>query len=549
MGLFIHLTVNPSHITPEDWETAYQESLVLLQHFPAPLMRLHVEELGERHKRYVYTTKRVESSGTSEEHWEINGDMLSYQHAEPFRLYRHLATQFPHPCCEPDKDVLWADEKNIDYINGNGSEVFGNKTQGYPYHLAVFAVGMLLESRFPENIYVFGDIDRTQAEELLPWINRTLEQPVMLPICLDAQRLYHRLCRAYSDPRLAIRRFETLFRGTDEEKFEFLLQSGESPVVLQDFVEKLGYYSSLSQLGAIRLLSKFLTVTLDLRKLIEMVLETGQTVQKESEFNLEHLLNVLGRHFITIPHEERSPLSLFIRPEEHLMTIDDAFKQIFLTLGGAPDAIEFYMERETLIDLFASYSPSQRSAFEAMLEACEQHCRNALAQTQALIDELKQKEAQQAATEQRESQRNDTLLAPAAPYASVAPDEEYILKQVYTQQRRYPQAEEVAQLMGEQLQRIIREHPESFRAEEREECLKSLYQASFLNGFALRESAWEAIDREEKLTILNHLLALALIKEQAMSFWQWRIHFLEHPELWEYLSGAKTALPDYSLRY
>lgn len=43
--------------------------------------------------------------------------------------------------------------------------VFGDKTQGYPYHFAVLAAAMLIEERFPRDAMVWGDIDDGQAEE------------------------------------------------------------------------------------------------------------------------------------------------------------------------------------------------------------------------------------------------------------------------------------------------------------------------------------------------------------------------------------------------
>lgn len=39
MGLFINLTAQLNRIEPSDWEAAYRDSLVLLQRFPATLIR------------------------------------------------------------------------------------------------------------------------------------------------------------------------------------------------------------------------------------------------------------------------------------------------------------------------------------------------------------------------------------------------------------------------------------------------------------------------------------------------------------------------------
>nr|VFJ73796.1 MAG: hypothetical protein BECKFW1821C_GA0114237_105430 [Candidatus Kentron sp. FW] len=73
------------------------------------------------------------------------GDSVSGQRAEDFRLFRHRTRQFSAfleqrelvKRYDPTKDVLWVPTDSLDYIDGNGVDLFGAKTQGYPYHLAI----------------------------------------------------------------------------------------------------------------------------------------------------------------------------------------------------------------------------------------------------------------------------------------------------------------------------------------------------------------------------------------------------------------------------
>ena len=51
------------------------------------------------------------------------------------------------------------------------------------------------------------------------------------------------------------------------------------------------------------------------------------------------------------------------------------------------------------------------------------------------------------------------------------------------------------------------------------------------------ESAWARTDQTQDVEILKRLLALAAVDNQERSFWRWRKHIFESPELWRQLLG------------
>ena len=59
---------------------------------------------------------------------------------------------------------LAATPEQLDDSPVHGRDIFGNKTQGEPFHLAVLAVAMVIETRLPRQAFVFGDFDRQQCE-------------------------------------------------------------------------------------------------------------------------------------------------------------------------------------------------------------------------------------------------------------------------------------------------------------------------------------------------------------------------------------------------
>ena len=91
MGIYLNLIVNPQGITQEAWEAAYEESCLLIEQFPIPLIKFDFEEKYNQ-KRLVLTKNLFEHKGSNQEHWdwEMSGDLLSGHCAESFRLTRML---------------------------------------------------------------------------------------------------------------------------------------------------------------------------------------------------------------------------------------------------------------------------------------------------------------------------------------------------------------------------------------------------------------------------------------------------------------------------
>nr|VFJ63403.1 MAG: hypothetical protein BECKFW1821C_GA0114237_10042 [Candidatus Kentron sp. FW] len=132
MGLFIHLYINPEGISPDKWETTYQESSALLRAFPVPLMRIKQEEVGSK-SRLSYISDPVWDADTPDEHWRVVGDSVSSRHAEDFLLFRHLEKQFHTILGPPDikGDVPWVPMDRLFHGNGNGIDpaVFSRRTR------------------------------------------------------------------------------------------------------------------------------------------------------------------------------------------------------------------------------------------------------------------------------------------------------------------------------------------------------------------------------------------------------------------------------------
>lgn len=339
MGLFIRLYFNFNGVEPGQWEKVYDESKMLLERFPLELMR-YKTEVKYGLKRGVFTADLVANKGKKDEFWRVDGDMLSRKRAETFMLYKnsYSTARDSNP---NDRDVLWAKDDYLHYIEGNGYPLFENKTQGYPYHFAIMAAGILFENRFPGKAYITGDIEPWQVDVVLNWMNqlKLFDLPMLKPVCMDGGRLWKRLDAAYTDKSKMIQRFKTVFCGYEDEMLETMLQYGDTTLIREDFSQEIHRWQSLSQLGAKRLIQQWLNSTRDLDSLIRLTCLTpgneNHETGKMEEGKLEELLKVVCSMFIHHTMEERQPLHLLSITENRLHTIEDVFAQTALLLGEA----------------------------------------------------------------------------------------------------------------------------------------------------------------------------------------------------------------------
>ncbi|MCP4138545.1 MAG: hypothetical protein GY754_46735 [bacterium] len=528
MGVNIHLYINFTGIEQEQWESVYNESLILLDKFPAPLMRLDAEKKYGS-KRYVYTSNIRLNAGTAKESWRVSGDLSSYRRAETFELFRDMGRH----AGSHKGDILWANEDEINYPQGNGVDIFGGKTQGCPYHLAVLAVTILIESRFPNNAYAFGDIDGGQVKPTLRWMNTILEQPAIPSICVDAERLWTRADAVFPDKNDALKRFRALYRGTTEEELQTLIELCDIREVRSAYREELSRYSSLKQLGAEKIVRITLGVLQDIDQLIEFVCPE-KAGEQDRKFPLEELLDVLCKNFITIAFQEREPLSLLSRKTGTLETIDEIMERTFMLMRGMPTKVNFHITGPELLELFCRYENNKRKTFKKIIKKNDADCRKKLHEVEKTIQELKQRvEKSQADTEEDSEKSNPEIVIPGSK------EEKFIIEEVRSQIEHFDEPEKTTAVTGKQLRSMIKENgqfPEtSLTSLSRQDLLSGIIKATHQLGFALRESAWAEIDKEENIEILQALLLLALVDSREMNFWHWRIYVLEHKELWPLL--------------
>ena len=79
--------------------------------------------------------------------------------------------------------------------------IFDAKTQGYDYHNYILAIALLIESRFPLQAVVHGEISKGQMRKAAEWANTLLEHPIRVSDRAEDEKLYQRLKREIPKPK------------------------------------------------------------------------------------------------------------------------------------------------------------------------------------------------------------------------------------------------------------------------------------------------------------------------------------------------------------
>lgn len=376
MELRVELIANFNGIKAEQWEQAYGESLQLIAQFPSPLERLAHQDIGGR-TLCVYSDDIRQLAGTGAEWWSIAGDKISGKHAEDFHLYRSVNHYVAGGAGIRDEDILFHAARRLT-TNDRSVEpvrIFDGNTEGYPYHLAILAVGILLESRFPTKVHLSGDINRALVDKLLPWINTVLDNPVSPPICIDSNRLFGRLSEIYNDRTVACSAFMSIIRGSFKEALAELLSCENKEFVMSYCRRQLHRCAGLKERAAVTLLRNILDCTQDLPQLIELVQQVKRDKVEGSEsaadFQLVTLLDALMCLYITLPKEDREPVRT-LAPTARVVLTGGAKQTFARSLGileGPTFDVDFYLPSASLLAIFEHYEPENRSVFEAAINA------------------------------------------------------------------------------------------------------------------------------------------------------------------------------------
>ncbi|MCD4817556.1 MAG: hypothetical protein K8S23_02565 [Candidatus Cloacimonetes bacterium] len=426
-----------------------------------------------------------------------------------------------------------------------GLDVFGNKSQGYPYQLLIFAIGIIIENLYPKDAYVWGGVEKGEVENIFNWLQALVDFPIQMPICYDGDNLWQRLDKCYRDKSLAYKRFEVLYRGSFEGQLEFLIKHAGYDVLIECNADELASYNSPFQYGAEKILLTLFNVRKNVKELIELV-NIANSLKEENEelFNLKDLLKLLSSLFITIPIVEREPIRLFSITSSRMVNIEEALTRIILNFYNTPEDVNLYIKKEKLVDLFLENSELDKIEITEVIEEAEKICYE---QIEKCIELIKQAEKQEKdnqkikESEQIKSEKKSNI--PKSIIPEISENEIYFFEQAYLQTPEFVSRQEAASEMGVTLKKLIDKEIDKgskyFISKDREQLLRWIYRFSHKIGFGLKYSTWNNIDNESEIEKLYYFLVLSMLKDNSHSFWVWRRHIMESSDLWDFLMQRK----------
>lgn len=195
MGIHVHLAVLADRVSEATWREIYEKARhVAKQWTPRPL------SIGWRHIGAVKVVQYPRELDATEG-LHIVGDAETLTTGESFVFPAALdrAVSWSDRIGSPataDDDVLVAvalQAKPEAEQRMRWRALFGNKTQGLPYHGLIVALGLLVEHALPGIAVVYGDFSSRDGEEARRGLASILGEELELPVVMDAERTRRRL--------------------------------------------------------------------------------------------------------------------------------------------------------------------------------------------------------------------------------------------------------------------------------------------------------------------------------------------------------------------
>jgi hypothetical protein len=521
----IWLYFNPCGITQKQWEGVWDECHDVLQRFPVTLASLFYEEKWDT-ERKIWKSQLIQNED-NETFLCLQNDMASLVFGGRFRLCRNLS--YYKASTEP-QDILWVKEDYLDDF-GRNYRIWDNGTRGAPYSLAVLAVGILLENRFPFNCYMYGfEYADTQIGNMRAWLAGALKTDIAFPVCNDPAHLWQRLRALYSDIAMATQRFCKLVKVPPKECFEFLITQGYHEALQNELIREMSRFSSVSQWGVTDLLHPYLEAIKDVEQVALLVKRVHEKNGKE-DFSLEILLEDLLSKGITISPHQSEMAKEWNNTGDGLVTTMDSFSRLFLRMGGMPNRIDYYISSDQLLEIFACMEPANGLKFKEIIETETPKCLERYQKMEDVADTITERALN---TEPIEESDKTEIMARWT-QRHYLPFEDYILREVEEQVKSFENLSRYVQIVAENLARIMKESEQendSLRVDSREEALKQISQFADRHGITLREITWETIDNEPDLEMLTMLMLLTGLILEEQNAWNLRKYILETPTLW-----------------
>ncbi len=278
----------------------------------------------------------------------------------------------------------------------------------------------------------------------------------------------------------------------------------------------------------------------DIHILIKLIYKANEITKENSKkenpdlYTLEDILDTLTEKFITFSMEQIEPLLVFASSDIDLHTIEDVFENLSFKFLGQPQFLERNIPKDELLQLFVSYEPEKKQNLKKLLAKMKQNAGRILKRLRNCWN----KEYVDAKQKKKSPKKENVIYEKIIKAKEYSPEELYILEQTFKQKVIFSKPEESAQRIARQCKALIKkdieEGSKDWTKKTAEQLREEISRGSDKIGIGLTDIAWQNIDNEQDLEILQVLAILAVATNDSKSFWDWRAFFMENKQAWKY---------------
>lgn len=355
MGVSINLEISRS-VTKQEWEKVYEESLKMVNKFPFA-ERDEVEYHGKtmrcmiptKEREFTYDWGRKTRLG-----WCADGDYETLKGAEEYFLARDLVDEDEVLKDAGDAimgvlpaylDYDWDDERCKKTYS-----LWGDKTQGEPYHMFLLAVACMIEDRLKEKAFVYGDITRGQCRKAVEMANEILDEPIQIPARCDMERFKARVAELNLEEKEKLTIFFRLYLGTKNTEFgEYIAENFDKYMLNDWWKDEFGGFQ-IGTIGFSDIFKEYLSLGFDLGELCSWVDVRG----KDGQSQYEQFIHLVMKANLHIKDKDCTDALSIDEEEEHPYGVERLFAQ-FLCIGAKNTKVNRYIPLEKLRSVLNIY--------------------------------------------------------------------------------------------------------------------------------------------------------------------------------------------------
>ncbi|MCL2151741.1 MAG: hypothetical protein FWH57_02100 [Oscillospiraceae bacterium] len=341
MGIIIVAELLPQDVTPKQWEQAYEEALRLVDAYDFLDIIYDKEKYAKYNLTWAYAEKSKERDINGDTGVGIYGTYSGCISAERQYLYRDLNCYFKidwhtRKTIQPDSNVLRChdaligrlyDIKELEKYHDYNDTALGCKTQGYPHHLYLLGIGLLLEDRLGKAFTIHGDITRGQIIAAIKWVNTVLDKPISIPCVMDNAKLIKRLQAFVPRENLLESFMDLTFNVHDEAMYQFLQWHFSEEEFAEYWKKRISFYNP-NTIGSSDLFREYFNMTDNLKLLTKVCADKLSPEEFAKALALSRVFELeknIDNPVATLSHD-----SDIETPE----TIETSMGKTFALLGG-----------------------------------------------------------------------------------------------------------------------------------------------------------------------------------------------------------------------